>query len=145
MQIANLEHRLAGLRKKRQTIARQSDVLKLATWIGIPATAVIVTCIAFAAQRNPIPTIVTFAILLSVWSRVAWKFRYADWSWMIEHESGPRNRYTSHHVFIEESITECEKALAELKAARRTTTPTELFAAAACTHQMSPHRLANRP
>jgi hypothetical protein len=115
MEIANLEHRLAALRDKQQSFARHSDLAKRVTWVAIPAVAVLVACIAFATQKDPGPMLAFFSILISAWATAAWIYRDSDWSVDLNHFYS-RNRYTSYRVFLEESIQECEKALAQLKA-----------------------------
>ena len=114
MEIANLEHRLARLREQQQGFVRQSDLLKRAAWIAIPSVAVPVTVLAFTTQRDPIPMLVLFAILIVVASVAAWIFRRADWSMDLSN-FGPRNRYTSYRTFLEESIRDAERSLAALK------------------------------
>ena len=79
MEIANLEHRLTRLREQEQAFARQSDLLKRATWIALPVLAVVVTVLAFTTQRDPVPMLALFAILIVATAVVAWIFRHADW------------------------------------------------------------------
>ena len=116
MEIANLEHRLTRLREQEQAFARQSDLLKRAIWIALPVLAVVVTVLAFTTQRDPVPMLVLFAILIVATAVAARIFRHADWSSDLKHVPGPRNRYTSYRAFLEESIRDCERSLAELKA-----------------------------
>jgi hypothetical protein len=115
MTIANLEHRLAFLHDRQLMLAKQSDILKRAAWIAIPIVAVVVMWIAFRTQQDSIPMLVLFSILIAASATMAWTFRHSDWSVDLNHFAA-RNRYTSYRVLLEESIRECEKALAELKA-----------------------------
>jgi hypothetical protein len=116
MEIANLEHRLAMLREQQQSFARQSDYVKCTTWIAIAVSAVVVTALAFTTRRDPVPMLVFFSIFLAVAALLAWMFRHADWSMDMSQPFGPRNRYTSYRTFLEESVQDCERSLAELKA-----------------------------
>src|ERR1051325_7316979 len=101
MEIATLEHRLATLRDKHRSFARHSDLMKRTTWIAIPVVAVLVVLIAFTTQRDPVPMLFFFSILLSLLAILAWLYRDADWSVDLSHFPA-RNRYTSHRVFLQE-------------------------------------------
>ena len=81
MEIANLEHRLALLQQRQETLLNESAVLKRAVWIALPVVAILVVCLALTTQSDPLPMLFFFFVVITAVALVAWMCRTA---WIVE-------------------------------------------------------------
>ena len=119
-QIANLEHRLAALREKRETFLRHGRMMKRVAWIAVALAPLLVIYVAVIAKSHPLPMVFLASILIAVAAALLWLYRHSTWI----SDPGPNNgmaynRYTSYWLFIEETLKDGERHLAELKSQER--------------------------
>ncbi len=115
-QIANLEFKLAFLYEKRQTFLKNGRLLKRGMWVMLVVAAVLVPCLAISTQQDPVPALFIATVLIGTIAAVLWTYRNETWEVDASNQLPGYSRYTSYVAFVEESIKEHEKRLAELKA-----------------------------
>jgi hypothetical protein len=116
-QIANLEFRLAALRKKRETFLRHGRLMKRVAWIVVTLAPILVAYMAATSKSDPLPTVFLVSILVAAAAALLWIYRNSTWIGDPgRNEAIAYNRYTSYWLFIEQAIQQHEKRLPELKA-----------------------------
>ena len=115
-QIANLEFKLAFLYDKRETFLKQGRIFKRGMLITLTLAAVLVPYLAITTQKDPVPALFVTTVLIGAVALVLWMYRNETWKVDVSSELPGYNRYTSYVAFVEESIKEHEKRLAQLKA-----------------------------
>jgi hypothetical protein len=119
MKIANLEHRLAALRQRRDAMLWSGRVLKRAAWIAVAIAPFLIAYFAFTATTDPLPLAFLASGLTATVALVLWVYRSSTWIGDVSLTYGARNRYTSYWLFIEQAITEGERRLSELRSELR--------------------------
>jgi hypothetical protein len=119
MEIANLEHRLAFFRDKRETFLKQGRVVKRAAWITLAIAAVLIPYLALTTTEDPVPALVIASILIAAVAIGLWMNRNSTWV-IAPGELPGRNRFNFYPVFVEETIEQCERRLEELKSQQAT-------------------------
>lgn len=117
MEIANIEHRLAILRGKRETFLRHGRIMKRVAWAAVALAPLLLIYMAVTAESDPLPVVFLPTLVIAVAAALLWLYR--DSTWIADptprHPAMAHNRYTSYWLFIEETIKEAEQRLAELK------------------------------
>lgn len=107
-QIANLD--------KRETFLRNGRIFKRGMLITLALAAVLVPYLAITTQKDPVPALFIATVLIGALAAMLWIYRNETWTVDASNQLPGYNRYTSYVAFVEESIKEHEKRLAELKA-----------------------------
>jgi uncharacterized membrane protein YjjB (DUF3815 family) len=84
--------------------------------ITLALAAVLVPYLAITTQKDPVPALFIATVLIGALAAMLWIYRNEPWTVDASNQLPGYNRYTSYVAFVEESIKEHEKRLAELKA-----------------------------